>query len=242
MRLEAAARAERFEAALDVRIDLKNRGETDARPLAVFGELLGETATLRLEEGVPAGRTTEAHLRFRSDSIRPGLHVLLLRLGYPRAPGGAEPLEWLSCLPLAVDRETSPSVRIVAPDVLLETAEVWRLGFEATDGRPHDVRVRIGVPKGLGASPLLEEVRVPARGPVLFSPTLFRGGSPRGAHLEAWVLVEPEDSSAAVFRKADVTILPDPALLPRIRAPLLGVALVLLLATAAIEIRRRLGL
>ena len=231
--LEAGARAERQGINLVVSLELRNRGETDARPLAVTARLLGETEATRLETGVAAGAVREAELRFRGTPS--GRHALVLRLSYPLAPGGTDPVEFLTVAPLVVDRDTPPPVDVSAKDLALETAGALDVKVSSGDGKPHEASLLIAMPKGLGLSPYEERVLVPAQGARDVKATIFRGQSPRGGEVSVWAILEPIDGSA-VFREAKVNIEGDPALLPRFRVGLLILAVLLLLGAFVIEL------
>jgi len=113
------------------------------------------------------------------------------------------------------------------------------VALESSDGAPHRVRVRVQPPPGLQA-PDPAEVAVPATGQVTASVRVWRSSAPRGSRQALTVVAEPLDSAAApvVSAAAFARILPDPAWMPRLRRPLGVLALLLMAATAVLELRR----
>lgn len=238
VRLEAEAALEREAPDYIVRIGLKNAGDTDASRLVVSGQLLGETETVSLGE-LKAGASALAHLRFAARG--PGTHGLVLRLSYPPSPNGTDLLESLYCLP--VGNEGKEVIRAKSPSLALETASPWPIQVESVDGRAHEFHLWVAVPKGLGVDPWELRARVGDKGALRLAPTLFRGAIPHNETVEAWIVLEDDEpGSRAVIQRAEVKILPDPALLPKIRLALAALFLALLATTLVLEIwsiRRR---
>jgi hypothetical protein len=113
------------------------------------------------------------------------------------------------------------------------------VGLESRDGAPHRARVRVETPTGLQA-PDAAQVEVPAAGRVTATVRVWRSSAPRGSRQALLVRAEPLDTAGpAVTQKLYAEILPDPAWLPRLRRPLGVAALLLMAASALLELRRR---
>jgi hypothetical protein len=223
--------------AASLEVDLRNPSSTAAVPVTLEGELRGVYQTATLAEGVPAGGEGRIVLHF--ERTPSGSFPLALRLRYPSAPRGAIFEEQLLCLPLG-PAPPVPMVSVSALDTSFETSTEWPVTIASADGRPHAVRVRIEVPKGLGVSPAEGLVTIGASTPGRMIPRLFRGSFPRGSKAQVWVLAEPQDAEpAAALASRTVRILPDPALFPRIRIPLLVLAAALLAAAFFVELKDR---
>jgi hypothetical protein len=241
----AAAAPPALEATVDpsstpsaVIVDVRNSSKTEAVPVTLEGELGGTFETATLASGLPPGESSKLVLHFANRA--PGVFPLALRLTYPSAPHGTVLLEHLICLPLPIGAPPSPTVALKVGDISLETAALWPIALTSVDGKPHRATVRIEVPKGLGVSPSESQVEVVPGSPTRVAPRLFRGSMPRGAKVQAWVLVELGDAEpGAAWAQASVTILPDPAIFPRIRIALLILAAALLAAAFWAELRSR---
>jgi hypothetical protein len=113
--------------------------------------------------------------------------------------------------------------------------------LSSADGEPHEVAVVASTARGLRSSGSGETVAVPATGVAAVSLRLVRAGAPRGTRHGVLVVADVVDGSlarTAVVASA-VDVAPDPSVLPRVRGPVFGVALLLLSAAALVEWRRR---
>jgi hypothetical protein len=134
----------------------------------------------------------------------------------------------------------APAVRLFARDVRILHYGDLEAGVESTDGAPHRVRVRVQTPAGLQA-PDAAEVEAPAAGRVTATVRVWRSSAARGSRQPLVVVAEPVegDGGATVSAAAFAEVLPDPAWMPRLRRPLGVLALLLMAAAAAWELRRR---
>ena len=234
--LKVAASLLRRSPTLDVQVDLENTSAADVRPLTVTGELRGDEESTELKSGLARGERERVVLHF--PEAPPGTFGLALRLIYPPQPGATETVEQLQCIALRAGGEVTPPIAIHAPDLALETTAEWPLTISSTDGKPHHVQLWIEVPRGLGVSTLSLAVDVDGKTPSVRRPRLYRGKIVRGARVGAYVMAEAEGGTS-VLGQGTIEILPDPALLPRLRLPLAILALLLLSAAAALEVKAR---
>jgi len=234
------------EEALDVRVDIKNTGDALASSLSVEGELFGERRQARFVAGLLPGASGSTHLLFPLAVPRPGVHALALLLEYPEegprdAAGNPPMASQRAYLLLALGGAVEPAVRIDAPELRLDTRGDLRVGLESTDGAPHRVRLRVLTARGVRAETPPLEVDVPAHGraaaPVV---TLMRSGAARGTRHGILVVAATVDGALERTTVATgvIEIAPTPALMPSLNTPLLVLALVLLAAAAALEVRR----
>lgn len=231
---------------LEVTVDLQNLGDLKAAPLTVQGELLDERGLARLQEGVAPGATERVVLHFPLEVPRPGLHALPLLLEWPVGPptvDGSLPsmASQRAFLLLTLGAVAEPAVRVVSPDLELETSGTLAVGLESADGGAHRVRVRVLTPRGLNVLDAGGEVIVPATGRATAPVTLVRGSAPResrqGIVVVASVLDGPLERAAVAT--GVVSIARDPARLPRLRTALWLVAALLLAAAAYAEWKGR---
>jgi hypothetical protein len=225
---------------LVVSIEVDNRGEAAVAPLIVHGELLGRHAEVQKEVGIAARSWTEAELRFPHDVPRPGVHVVALRLDYQAKPSGT----WSSqaaYLLLALGANPPPAVRVSVGETKVETRGRVSVELQSADGRPHVARLLLITPKGLNPFGDPPEVAVPAQGKVSAAVEVLRGSASRDTRygvLVAATTTDGEMQTSAVGEGA-VVITEDPAVMPRLRIPLTVIAIGLLLAATAVELRRR---
>jgi hypothetical protein len=245
-RLEVAGEVVATTPRLEVRVLVSNGGDATAMPLEVAGELAGERRRARVVAGVGPGEEAAVVLDFATAGIRPGRHVLTLLLEYPvegaRDAAGNPPVEsqWAFVI-LAIGARPGPAVRVGPADISVDVRSELPVTLESLDGRAHEVRLRVLPARGLRVPDPVPDVKVPAQGSVSVAVPLMRSGAPRGSHHEVLIVAEPlggtlEQQSVAL---AAVDVAPDPALLPRIRVPLLGLALALLFLSGFAELRRR---
>lgn len=220
-----------------VRVTVSNTGDAAAEPLTVEGELLGATDSVRLETGVGKGTRRDLLLAFAGDPPLPGVYPLALHLEHPAAGGTASLRAYLL---LALGAHAPPAVSLSAGPASLDTAGPLGVTLASADGRPHRARVRVLLPRGLRTGRPEAEVDLGATGGRRLEFPLLRAGAPRGTRQGVVVLAEVSDGR---LHRTSVTtgvveVLPDPALLPRLRRPLAGLALLLVLAAVAAEWRR----
>ncbi len=222
-----------------MRVDLTNHGDEKAAPLNVEGELFGRLDSVRLDKGIGPGETQSVLLRYPATFPRPGRHVLALSFEYTQASTGA--VSQRAYLLLALGTNPSPAVRLLVPDASLESAGALAVRLESADGDPHRVRLDVLTPKTVRAVVPDREIVVPARGSVAASVPLFRGAAPWGTDQGVVVVAganEGPEERAAVTT-AVVHVVRDPAWLPRLRAPLLLLAVALLTGALLVEVRRQ---
>ena len=225
---------------------LENKGDLKASPLTIQGELVAERREERLADGVAPGATVRAVLRFPMDVPRPGLHALTLLLEWPVGPppadGSLPPMaSQRAFLLLTLGAVAEPAVRVVAPDLDLETWGTLAVGLESADGASHRVSVRVLTPRGLNVLDAGGEVIVPGSGRATSPVTLLRGSAPResrqGIVVVASVLDGPLERTAVATGVVNLTR--DPSLLRPMRPALWLVAAALLAAAAYAELRGR---
>jgi hypothetical protein len=240
VRLEVTGAAEPGDGELMVRVDVANRGSTDAPRLDVQGELLGHHAEGNLASGVAAGGTQSVWLHFPVRPSRPGVHAVALRLGYP-VPDASEPESHAAFLLLALGADVPPALRLSPGPAVFETSGRLPVRVESADGRAHTARVRVVTPRGLNA---LEEpvVEVPASGAATVQVPLLRTGPSRDDLLGLVVLASTavDGRHGTVAATADVRLVPYRPLLPRLRPAIVAAGVLLVLAAVAAEVRFRL--
>jgi hypothetical protein len=221
---------------LSVRVTLTNRGDRDAGPIDLLGELCGETSQARLAAALRPGASADVTLEFAAAPGQPGLHALALRLDYP-APGPPDaaqnpPLESRRAfLLLAFGAHPTPAVRLRADPLELDVRGTLVVRLAASDAAAR-VALRALTPRGIRADTSAVVVDVPARGEVTALVPLVRAGAPRGSRQEVLLVAEttaePLARSAVAFTVVHVA--DDRALLPRLRPPIfaLGGALLAL--------------
>ncbi len=247
-RFEVSGTVAVTEEALDVQVDVKNAGDAAASSLSVEGELFGERRQARFVAGLLPGRSGRTHLLFPLAVPRAGVHALALLLEYPEegprdAAGNPPMASQRAYLLLALGGNAEPAVRIEAPELRLDTRGDLRVGLESTDGAPHRVRLRVLTARGVRAETPPMEVDVPAHGRAAPVVTLMRSGAARGTRHGILMVAATIDGALERTTVATgvVEIAPTPAWMPSLNTPLFVLALVLLAAAAAIEVRRARG-
>lgn len=232
------------EGQLQVRVGLKNVGDTTAGAVRLTGELFDHVESVRLDAEIGPGESRSAALLFPFDEASPGVHAVALRLEYQssRVAGAAErTLLQPAYVLLALGENATPAVRIDAPTASMDSVGRWTLGLESLDGAAHRVRLRAVLPRNLRAAPANVVVEVPARGRVQKELLLFRVDAPWQSEQGVVLLAatEGETPTRTSAATAVVRVGPEPARLPGLRTPLAVVMLLLFVAAALVEVRRR---
>jgi hypothetical protein len=246
-RVEAAARltvggAVRSEdGSLVVAVQVDNQGDAAVAPLVVNGELASRYDEARAENGVAAGSWTEVTLRFPTEIEQAGVHAVALRLDYQSPPRTGAWISQAAYLLVALGANPKAAVRITTREAEVETRGQVPVELESADGRAHEVRLRLLTPKGLNAFGDAPPVRVPATGRLAVSLGVLRAGAPRLTRHGVLIVatsVDDGEQNVAVAEGA-VVLTRDPALMPRLRIPLLMLAMALLATAIGVEVHRR---
>jgi len=218
-------------------VDLANRGDVAMRGVSVTGELLGRRAEASIAEPIEPGQTRSAPLHYALDSPRAGTHALTLVVDYQE---GAQRLSQAAYLLLAIGQQPPQAVDVTIQPLRLLDMGSLRVRLRSRDGAAHSVRLRGVAPTGLQLRDPAADLDVPAQAAVEVGMTVFRGSAPRPSVQGVLVVAETEDGAtvSSAVAAATVDVLPDPAWLPRLRWPLLGLAVGLLLAAVWAEWRR----
>jgi hypothetical protein len=224
-----------------VRVDLTNHGSTAGRALEVQGEMLGARSDAVVPGALDAGSTRAVELRFPIEPPRPGVHALALHLRYvpDGAAAGAEADSQRAYLLLALGANPPPPVRLSVPDARVERHTVVAVRVESADGAAHRLRLRALAPRGLNALEPEGPVDVPAAGAVTASVRVLRAGAPPGSQAGIVVLAAemdgPLERTAVATGRVEV-VAPRAPWLPRVRLPMLVLALALLAAAVIVEL------
>ena len=231
---------------LEVRVVVTNRGDREAAPLEVTGELLGERSEARLAGGVAPGGEGAVLLTFAPANARPGTHALTLLLehpveGTPDGAGNPPVASQRAWLLLALGASPSPPVRLEADPLRLDVRGELVVRLESADGEPHRVRLRALPARGLRAEGDGAEVAVAARGTVLAALPLVRAGATRGSRHAVLLVAEAMDGplARAAVLAVPVEVAPFPSRLPHLRVPLLVLGFLLVAVALAAEVWRR---
>ncbi len=230
------------EEAVEIRVDLTNRGPQAADEIKVAGSLFDRDEEGRLDGALAVGATRGVTLRFPAGEAVPGTHAVALMLDYRTvAPGSVATFSQPAWVLVAFGGHGEPPVKIRLSDARLDVAGRLDVALESADGAAHSVRVTVTTPRVLRASPVDRVVQVPARGSVTLPVELFRVDAPWGSR--QGLLVVARDDSGPLRRTAvaagSAQVGADPARLPRLRRALIGVACLLLAGAVAAEVARR---
>ena len=241
VRLQTAGAVESGPPRVKVRVDLANLGDAPARGVTIEAELLGQRQFSRLEEDLPGQMGGNATFSFDVGALPPGVYPLALHVQYARSSAAGDTASQRGYLLLALGASPRPAVRVIVPEVSLDTLAAVPVRLESADVRPHRVRLRLLVPRGLQPYGPEPEVSVPQFGSVTAEMKLLRGGAPRPSMQGLVVLAEtigeaPANASAAT---AVVAVEADPAWMPRLRWPLLALAVLFLATAGYMEHRQR---
>jgi hypothetical protein len=220
-------------------VDAKNTGDERLGEVRVGGDLLGRHASARIGDLEP-GHAASAVLTFPyASEWRPGRHVLPLSIDYA-GDSDAHRVNLLAYLILPLAASAEPALRVEAPVVSLDIRSRLPVRLESADGQPHRARVRVETPRGLVAPDPPPVVEVPAHGAITVDVLLLHGAAPADSHpgilLVAEALEGPTERMAVATSAVDIG--PDPSWLGHLRAPLLLVTLILLVAGGLAEGRR----
>lgn len=223
---------------IEVRVDLTNEGDQAAASVSVEGRLLGARDDARIARAIGAGETHSVLLSFPLVLPRPGLHPLTLLLDSPE-PGAERTLSQCAFLLLTLGAKPEPALRLAVPETPLDVSGTLTVGLESADGVAHRARLSVVTPRGLRAEPPPGLIAVPATGRVSAAIRLLRGAAPRGSRQGILVIAVAEDGELerTSIATGEVRVLPDPALMPRLRPWLFALALALLVAAVALELR-----
>jgi hypothetical protein len=225
---------------LRVRVDLAHQGGPTLRGMDVEGELLGQRAEATLAQPLGAGRAASVELAFTAEVKRPGVHALALHLQYfaDEETPSAVPTSQRAYLLLALGANPPPPVTVTVPDARVARHAVVPVRLRSADGAPHRVRLRALAPRGVHALEPDQPVTVPAGGSVDAPLRVLGAGAPAGS--EAGLVVFASEVDGPLERTAVATgrvhIVAARPWLPRLRAPLLLLALGLLAAALAVEL------
>lgn len=242
VRFEVGGAVESADDALEVRVDVINKGDVAATAVDVRGELGDEVDLVPLPNGVPAGATRSVMFRF-AHVPRPGVQVLGLRLDYTEAAApGRTPVttSQRAFLLLSLGATPAAALRITVGEPTIGTRGTVPVRLESADGAPHRARVRVLTPRGLNADTPVD-LEVPAAGGATAEIPILRGAVPRPSRQGILVVAEVLGGNVAQATVATtvVNVGPDPALLPKLRWPLAAAVVALLLAAAILESRAR---
>lgn len=222
----------------EVRVEIRNHGDTNVASLEVEGELLGTYDMARIEGGVGPRASAACTLRFPALVPRPGLYALPLDLRFTDQGFSVSQRGYLL---MALGSQPAPAVRVVASPARLSTYGRVKLFLESADGAAHRVRLRVFAPRGLNPQPPSQELAVPAAGPVTAEVGLLRGVTLKGR--EQGVLVVAAaldgDEERTTVASTSVEVVPDRPWLPRLRWFLLWLALSLLVGSVGYEVLER---
>jgi hypothetical protein len=235
--LDVAGHVEASGSALDVRVDLTNRGGVAVDQLVVEGELFGRTDDARREQQIPPQEQGSVLLRFPLEIPVPGTHALTLRLDYRTADAAHTPMRQRAYLLLTLGAAAAPVVTLAVAETQLQARADVEATLSSSDGAPHTVKLRLLTPRGLNPTEDGVSVEVPAHGEVRSRLPVLRANAPRGSR--QGVLVVAETTHDGLLRTTVATgvvqIANDPAWMPRLRVPLAALAGILLAAALGIE-------
>lgn len=227
---------------LVVQVRVANRGDAAAGAVDLTGELLDQRREARLAAGIAPGRSAAVVLEFDAAGATPGVHALTLLLEHPlpgvRDAAGNPPLSsqraWLL---VALGASPGPAVRLDAKPVRIDVRARLEVSLASVDGLPHRVHLRALTARGLRAEAEGVELSVPPAGAVTAQLGLMRAGAPRGTRHGVLLVAETREGPPlrTTVVVATVEVAADPSLLPRLRWPLLILAVLLLLWVLAAE-------
>jgi hypothetical protein len=232
---------------LEVRVTLTNRGDRRAGPVEVLGELFGEPRRARVSGGLEPGASGVVVLDFAPTPPRPGLHALTLLLehpldGPPDGAGNPPVASQRAWLLLALGASPGEAVRVEADPLRLDVRGTLVVRLTSRDREEQRVRLSTLTARGLRPERDPIDVVVPRQGVATVQVPIVRAGAARGSRQALLLVAETPDGPLArtAVGVATVEVLPDPALLPGLRKPLLVTGFALILLALGHEIRARL--
>jgi hypothetical protein len=230
---------------LEVRVSVSNRGDQPAASIEVVGEFLEQRRAARLAAPLGPGQSGAVVLDFDVSAAPPGVHALTLLLEHPLPgtpdAGGNPPLSsqraWLL---VALRASPAPAVRVVARPARIDVRGLLEVSVESADGSPHRVRLRALSARGLRLETGALDLAVPATGAAVTQLPIVRAGAPRGTRHGVLLVAESREGPPlrTTVAVASVDVAPDGSLLPRLRTPLLVLALLMLLVVIGVEVWR----
>jgi hypothetical protein len=229
---------------LDVVVELSNAGGTSSGPVDVDGEIFGSHSLASVPAGIPAGEMRPVSLRFDLEAARPGTHALSLLLDYAAVGASQARLSQRAYLLIALGEAPPSALGVeIAPDARLDWYGEVTVVLRSADSRPHEARLRLEGPRGLRVLDPEGPISVPAQGAVHVPIRVFRGTLPWTTAQGVLAVAVADDGPAVrtTVAAGTVTVGPDPAWSPRLRKPVLLLALLLLGVAAFVEAWRRLA-
>ena len=230
------------EETIEVRVDLTNRGTESAQQVLVAGELLEHETQNRLPLDIAAGETRGLTLDFPVGGMAAGVHAVALRIDYHTGPEAtATPFSQPAWVLIAMGEQVGPSVKLRLTDASVDVTGRLDIVLESADGDAHWVHLAVKTPRTLRAHPLESVVLVPGSGTLTTWVQLFRVDAPWNTR--QGLLVIARDDTGPLVRTAVAAgaaqVGGDPARLPRLRRPLIALALLLLALAVGAELWSR---
>jgi hypothetical protein len=227
--------------ALVLSVGLRNGGDTTAAALQVTGELAGVRAQAPPADLPPASERA-FELRYAADLARPGLYAVPLDLEFregtgPDAPARSE----IGYLVAPLGARPAPALGVHVGAARIEVMGRVVVGVESRDGAAHTARVELRTPRGVNVLDPAAEIRVPAGGRTETSFRVVRAGAVPGRSIGLVAIASVLEGPLQRDTVGDgrLSIRPREAWLPRLRRPLVAVAVGLLCAAVRVEWGRR---
>jgi hypothetical protein len=186
-------------------------------------------------------------LDFAPTPPRPGLHALTLLLehpldGPPDGAGNPPVASQRAWLLLALGASPGEAVRVEADPLRLDVRGTLVVRLTSRDREEQRVRLSTLTARGLRPERDAIDVVVPRQGVATVQVPIVRAGAARGSRQALLLVAETPDGplDRTAVGVATVEVLPDPALVPGLRKPLLGTGFALILLALGHEIRARL--
>ena len=193
---------------------------------------------------IAAGETRGLTLAFPLDGAAPGVHAVVLMIDYRTGPEAtAMRYSQPAWVLIALGEQAGPSVKLRMEDARVDVAGHLDVVLESADGAAHRVQLAVKTPPSLRAYPVESAVEVPAQGTLTKSVQLFRVDAPWNSR--QGLLVIARDDTGPLLRTAVAAgaaqLSADPARLPGLRRPLIGLALLLMALAVGAELWGRGG-
>jgi hypothetical protein len=241
VRLDVAGSVSSSEEGLEIRVDIRNGGDSAATSIDVEGRLFANEARGQLPDGLAPGASGSVALRFPPAVPQPGVHALTLLLDYAGpGPSGPVSMSQRAYLLVALGGAAEPVLRLSVANLRMAWSGLLCVVIESADGAPHRVRLQVDGPRGLRADNPAHAIDVPARGTVRVPVRVFRGTVPWDSRQGVIVVAAATDGPLVrtTVATAVVQVAADPAWSPWLRKPLTVLVLVLLGLVALAEARR----